>query len=117
MRTPDICQKTEEAILKALVEELSIAGFTYVNVWDGEEYRPVSEGYAQLLEEVFAVSDSTVHFAPEDNPEKWGNLGVLLVCGNGEDFISDWHCGNKDFDAALDRVMKRIDNLSLTVNV
>jgi hypothetical protein len=39
----------------------------------------------------------------------WGNRGVLLILGNGEDIISDYHCGNPEFAAAVDRVYAYIE--------
>jgi hypothetical protein len=56
------------------------------------------------------VDDGTLHFAPKTHLDCWGRLGVYVVLGNGVDIISDWHCGNKSFDAAVDAVAMKAED-------
>jgi len=93
--------KLERRIVRTLIQELAAAGYLPVKVWDGGEYVAVS-ALDETMDAVFAVDDSTIHFAPKDKPEEWGRRGVLIIGGNGEDIISDWHCGDKKFSEAVD---------------
>lgn len=98
--------KIEKAIVTALVEELGKSGFKPFQVWDGGEYVACTD-VASVLNAVFAVDTATVHFKP-------GDYGVFLVCGNGEDVISDYHCGNKTFTAAVERASERASHITVT---
>lgn len=110
-------QKLERAIVTALIKECAAAGFVPVTVYQDGDYEPdlssiegpdqptpVALSTEAAIDAVFAVDVSTLHFAPADNLGAWGNRGVMLVCGNGEDIISDWHCGNEAFNSAVARV-------------
>lgn len=102
-------QRIERAIVTALVEECAKAGFVPRAVWDGEEY-VLTLDLDRVLSAVFSVDESTIHFAPKDAPDDWGTLGVLCIGGNGEDVISDWHCGNAAFNAAVEATCRRIED-------
>lgn len=62
-----------------------------------------------MLDAVFSVDTSTIHFAPVGALDAWGSLGVYVVCGNGTSCLSDWHTSNPKFAAAMEKVMQRID--------
>lgn len=105
--------KIERAIVAALVDECSKAGFVPVKVWDGGEYVEATTLDA-VIDAVFSVDESTVHFAPAGDLVRWGKFGVFLVCGNGEDLISDNHCGNEAFAAAVTKACERASDLKVT---
>lgn len=105
--------KIERAIVTALVAELGAADYVPVKVYDGGEYVEATS-VAQVLDAVFSVDESTVHFAERGDADNWGKRGVFLVCGNGEDLISDWHTRDALFDAAVKRAVERIANLKVT---
>jgi len=119
---------TERRILDALLNKLRVAGFLPAAVWTGESYvlatsaepdgtvlewttrqppKAIARGLTNdEVHKIFADYDMyapTVHFTRRHNIT-WGNHGVMVVPGNGIDFISDWHCGNADFDAIVDSV-------------
>jgi hypothetical protein len=116
---------TERAIVRALIENLARAGFVPVCAWNGDEYAPWGKQRRELpecfeprpltveeaLAEVFSVDDSTLHFAPAGDTAAWGNLGVFLVGGNGNDIISDYHCGNASFAKAVDEICLNVEDL------
>jgi hypothetical protein len=124
-------QKIERAIVTALIAEANAAGFVPVSVYDGGEYvpdvaahgdpadankpEPVALTTDAVLDAVFAVDVSTIHFAPTTNLLDWGNRGVFIVLGNGEDCISDWHNSNDAFNAAVEKTCDRIPGLTITV--
>jgi hypothetical protein len=118
---PNYGAPIEHAITRALVHELDKAGFVAVAVWDSEEYQladnatikadavpsmpaPKPMSLTEVLDSVFSVEECTLHFAKRDRLDAWGSLGVLLIGGNKEDLISDWHCGDEAFNAAVERV-------------
>lgn len=105
--------KIERAIVTALVAELADADYVPVKVWDGGEYVEATS-VAQVLDAVFGVDESTVHFAPRGAADNWGKRGVFLVCGNGEDLISDHHAGDAAFVAAIRRAAARAADLKVT---
>ena len=102
MGTMSLRTKIERAKVSAVVAECEAAGYVPVRVWDGGEYVKTT-GVTGALDAVFAVDESTIHFAPRDKPNGWGGCGVLVILGNGEDCISDWHCGDEVFSAAVER--------------
>lgn len=108
-------QRIERAILTALVNNMAAAGFRAVAVYTQEDYQratdcgadgfKLSEVIGTELErayrymtaaEVSAVFDAidmstpTIHFTRQ-HETTWGSRGVMVVPGNGVDFISDWH--------------------------
>lgn len=109
----DISRLIENAILIALIEEMDKADYIPVRVWDEGEYVPVSS-FDEVCLAVFSVSTSTIHFAKKAFPTIWGCRGVLVIPGNGTDFISDWHCGDENFDEICERVLERSNNIKIT---
>lgn len=117
--------KQEQRILRALVDNLAAAGFQPAAVWIGGEYvmplepsgnpqetdqtvldqiaRPMSAAEILKIFEDYDLSTPTVHFTHQ-HLTTWGNRGVMVVPGNGCDFISDWHCGDAAFNAIVDQV-------------
>jgi hypothetical protein len=90
-------------VMRRLLRECRKAGFIAVRVYDGEEQVKVTTDDS-VIETVNSVDDATIHFAPKADRKAWGRLGVYIVLGNdGYDCISDWHCGNEAFDAAIER--------------
>lgn len=104
----------ERAIVRALIDELGKAGYEPRAVWDGAEYTHV-EGADAAVAAVFAVDESTLHFCPVGQRLNWGSTGVLLIGGNGEDIISDWHAGPPAFADAVQRACDRIQALAVVV--
>jgi len=113
-------QLVEKVIVCKLIEELDSAGFVPVKFWDGEEYQTIEwkadstvtnkvQREKACIDAITSVDEGTLHFAPKSDLKGWGRLGVLLILGNGEDVISDYHCGNAEFSAAVDRVYKFIE--------
>jgi len=102
---------TERAIVRALVEECYRAGWIAHQVDDGEELVRV-RSTNEALDAVFAVDESRIRFRHKDDDAKRPKLhNVLLIGGNGEDIISDWHCGDASFDAAVGRVAYNVEDL------
>lgn len=101
----------ERVIIRRTIRELRKAGFVPVSVWDSEEYVPATTA-CKVIEVLDSVDyNCTVHFAPAADRKAWGNLGVMFVLGNGIDVISDHHCGNPEFSAAMDRVSEYVNAL------
>jgi hypothetical protein len=124
--------RIERAILTALIENLGAAGFKVAAVYTSEDYQ-LADGESSetggeavkklmTLIEVMKVFDDfdmynpTVHFTHQ-HAMTWGNRGVMVVPGNGEDFISDWHCGDKAFDAIVDTVAEAAHEGALSLFV
>lgn len=116
--------KQEQRILEALISELGAAGYQPAAVWIEDGYVlaqgegppvecegevPNSVHRALTATEVCKVFEDydlyapTVHFT-EKGSLRWGRRGVMVVPGNGQDFVSDWHCSDQDFNAVVDRV-------------
>ena len=108
--------KFEHAIVKALVYKLAAAGFVPVKVWDGGEYVEARTA-DEVIDAAFSVDEATIHFAPQGAPEKWGRFGVFVVPGNGADIISDFHCGNPTFTAAIEAVSAGLDGAIVEVRI
>lgn len=92
----------ERHIVTHLVEACRKAGFLPQSVWDGEEYVKCKSA-TQVLDAVFAVDVSTIHFDHGRGNNKLSH-GVLIVLGNGVDCISDWHCSDDTFNAMVEKV-------------
>ena len=121
--------KQEQRILAALIDNLGAAGFMPAAVWLGDAYVMVAKGGADLEEtrgsdmvrrpmtkaevmqvfEDYSLANPTVHFTHQ-HATTWGNLGVMVVPGNGCDFISDWHCQNAAFNAIVEQVADAASN-------
>lgn len=97
----------EQRVVRHLIRELKKAGYRPEWVWDGGDYvSTLTE--AQVLEAVFSVDTSTIHF--DFGKGKNGKShGVYIVCGNGWDCLSDWHVGDDDFARAMETVCAWID--------
>jgi hypothetical protein len=100
----------ETRIVRGLIHALKKAGFVPVKLWDSEEYQEAITTTQALdaIESVDAIV--TLHFAPKADITAWGRLGVMLVTGNGVDIISDWHCGNESFNAAVESVAMKSED-------
>lgn len=108
-------QTIERLIISALLRDMRAAGYQPAAVWNDGEYvvgrlltgksdslhagsrdavmshieRPLTD--AEALEHVDSVDCSTLHFTRQ-NATTWGDRGVFIVLGNGEDCLSDYHC-------------------------
>lgn len=125
----------ERTIISALIRDMRAAGFQPAAVWDGEAYVMANGTFEQnsmrfhssqspdtdapdnieramtdveALAAIDSVDDSTLHFTHQ-NATTWGNRGVLLILGNGEDVISDYHCGDTAFSAVVDGIYSRLN--------
>jgi hypothetical protein len=104
----DATNALEIAIVCLLIDELREGGYVPVAVWDGDGYNyspktsagakrnkhgcmPVEMSVAEVLDVVFGVDNSTIHFAPAACLDDWGDFGVAIVGGNGVDCIVDHH--------------------------
>jgi hypothetical protein len=107
----DIRCLLERAIARALIRECLAAGFVCDQVDDGDDLVKVrSENEA--IDAAFAVDESRLRFrAADDTGKNAKRYNVLLIGGNGEDIISDWHCSNASFDAAVGRVAYNVEDL------
>lgn len=108
-------QTIERLMLTALLRDMRRAGYEPAAVWDGEEYVCARSANAadgvksfparapkkihraltdeEALEAIDSVDESTLHFT-QRNAREWGNRGVLLILGNGQDVMSDHHCAD-----------------------
>ncbi len=101
-------QAIERRIVRQLVRTLKDARYLPTQVWDGGEYVKV-RNETEVLDAVFAVDQATIHFDGGKGANGKSH-GVLIVLGNdGWDCISDYHCGDPEFDAAMDQVNAWID--------
>lgn len=119
----------ERVIITALLRDMRAAGYQPAAVWDGGDYvmarpdgscgsREKAEVPARIVralldEEAFEVIDSvddcTLHFT-NHNAQTWGNRGVMIVLGNGEDVISDYHSPSGEaFTTIIDAITGRLD--------
>lgn len=128
---------TERVIIKALVNDMAEAGYLPAAVWDGEEYllapnvkdcefkrfgageddAPESIERALSVDEALraidTVDDCTLHFTRK-NSRVWGDRGVFLVLGNGEDVIIDHHDPKgEEFTAVVTALYDKITNQAL----
>ena len=113
-------QNIERIIIRRLITEAAVRGFVPVKFWDGEEYQEVEQevvcGEAtrfSAIKAIDTVDEGTLHFAPEKDRTAWGQRGVLLILGNGEDVISDWHSGDETFSAACEATLDAIEQKTL----
>jgi hypothetical protein len=108
----DIRCKLERAIVRGLIQECARGGFVVHQVDDGGELVKVRTE-DEAIDAVFAVDESRIRFRAVDDTGRQPTLhNVLLIGGNGEDIISDWHCGNASFDAAVNRVAMNVGDLT-----
>ncbi len=65
---------------------------------------------AEALEAVNTVDEGTLHFT-HHHKRTWGNRGVFIVLGNGEDCISDYHAVEREpFCEIIEAIYDRISN-------
>lgn len=114
-------QLVEKVIVCKLIEKLDAAGFVPVKWWDGEEYQAIDNPMdnaatparreKQCIDAINTVDTGTLHFAPKTDLTNWGQMGVLLILGNGEDIISNYHCSTNypAFTATVDSMNAFID--------
>lgn len=116
-------QFIERVILGKLLAAMREAGHSPVAVWDGEEYqgakatgdadvigdKPAIMSDKEVLAAVDSVDFSTIHFTHR-NTRTWGNRGVFVVLGNGEDVISDHHVAANEptFQAVIDALSAEV---------
>ena len=95
----------ERAIVTALVRQMMKIGWNPTCVYDGGEYVKTETQY-KTVETVFTVDESTISFTKNGR-----TLGVLIVLGNGEDIITDYHCPDDcpDFTDCVERVSGAIN--------
>lgn len=107
----------ERIIIKRLIAEQAKAGYVPVQYFDGMgsdgEYVPLELNDEKILEVIDTVDAGTLHFAPAAKHEDWGRRGVLLILGNGEDVISDWHTSDEAFGQACERTLDAIEEKQL----
>lgn len=96
-----IQEKIEMPIVRKLIRNLKAVGWEvcYFNETDGEHIVCTTE--EEAMKAVFAVDIGTLCFQRDERV-----LGVLLVCGNGEDIISDYSVGSgaPEFAEAIDSI-------------
>lgn len=123
----------ERTIVTALLRDMRIAGYRPAAIWDGCEYvlggeagellnvasddaivdcgiaRELTD--AEVLEQIADIDDfPTLHFT-HLNKSTWGNRGVMLITGNGEDIISDYHVvAGEPFGAVIERLYDCLSN-------
>lgn len=113
MHVPRYGAPLEHAIVRALVRELRAAGWIAVRVdCDGEiedlTNRSTQANERAVLDAVFAVDVSWTVFSKHGR-----EMGVMLVGGNGEDLISDYHCARNEADEAgteFSEILERVSD-------
>lgn len=96
-------------IVRKLIRNCRKAGYVARLVYDGGAYVKVRTE-RDVLTAVDSVDDSTIHFEPVTGDDGHSR-GVYVVLGNGVDCLSDWHCGDKAFDAAVETVCDYVNTL------
>jgi hypothetical protein len=129
-------QAIERVIIRALLRDMREEGYQPAAVWDGGAYvmahatfdensqrlhssqspdtdapdnivRPMTD--EEVLEAVDSVDECTLHFTRK-NATTWGDRGVYLVLGNGEDVISDSHgAKGESFGAVIDHLYTQLE--------
>lgn len=118
---PRYGKRIEHAIVRLLIDELAKAGFVAVGIHHEDLARGEFEKVAanKIFAEVFEYSGAvTLHFAPAATPDSEADfMGVLLVNGNGEDIISDWHTRPREFSYVVRRVSEAAHKAPLAIVV
>lgn len=103
----------ERAIVKAMIAHLEVRGFVPHSV-ACDEYTNTRTAEA-AMDAVFAVDDSTLRFCRAPYRRDADLYGVVLVCGNGIDIISDWSIDGYDepgeFSAAMDEITDHVTSV------
>lgn len=129
----------ERTIIAALIRDLNKAGYLPAAFYDGEAYQMASaDGIvsydieprilssqpcksaapdeiframtaAEAIAAVDSVDEGTLHFTHR-NARTWGNRGVMLILGNGEDVVSDYHCADGEpFSKVIEALYDRLN--------
>lgn len=130
-------QLIERIIIQALLRDMRRFGYLPAAVYDGEDYvLSVSETEFQTftdnnapgsivrhltddqaLTAIDSVSESTLHFT-QRGTKTWGDRGVMLIIGNGQDVISDHHnARGEPFNTILQKLFERIEDGSLADDI
>lgn len=122
----------EKTIITALLRDMQQEGYRAAAIWTGEDY--VVAGQSGLIEisrdaggdgepvarplteeEVFSVftdydmATPTIHFTHK-GLMTWGNRGVMVIEGNGEDIISDYHVAEgESFGSVIDHIYAQLE--------
>lgn len=91
--------RLERRIVAALCAHLGAHGWIPHTVYDGEETTSVTNT-KEAMELIFNLYEASLRFCKDDSVH-----GVLLICGNGIDIISDWNYSRDDkdgFNAAME---------------
>lgn len=118
--------KHEQRILEALLNNLRAAGYEPAAIWTEEYYltavgdkvfaefahsqapelieRPLTNAEVVKAFEEYDMYAPTIHFT--DRSARTWSLGVMVVPGNLEDFISDWHV--RDDAPAFDKIVGEV---------
>jgi hypothetical protein len=95
----------EATMIRALIRNLKLQGWTPAYVFDGAEHVKV-RNETTALDVVFSVDDSTITF--QKGAER---QGVKIILGNGEDCIVDWDYQSGDsngFDTAMEAITAKL---------
>lgn len=118
---PRYGQRIEHAIVRLLIDEVAKAGFVPVGIHHEDLPRGEFEKVAanKIFAEVFEYDGAiTLHFAPAATPDDEAEfMGVLLVNGNGEDIISDWHVEPEAFADAVERASQAAHDGPMSISV
>ena len=104
----------EQAIVAAMVKYLANNGWKPAYVYDGGENVKTSTAQ-DVAEVVFSVDESRAVFTNGIE-----NHGVVLICGNGEDLVSDWSYNTEDvdgFNATMDAFLAKLEDMEVEVKV
>jgi hypothetical protein len=111
----------EKRIVRGLIRHMKKAGFSPFRVNDGGEMIYVDGSERRAMNAVFAVDESSLRFAPTEVANRLlrdeaieREHGVLLICGNGIDIISDWTFTDGDpdgFNAAMDAYSDKVNEI------
>jgi hypothetical protein len=125
----------ERVIITALLRNMRAEGYQPAAVWDGGAYQMADDKTyepdklpmlsrkrntaapeeitrsmtdEEALRSIDSVCECTLHFTHR-NAKTWGNRGVLLILGNGEDVISDFHdAADEPFSEIINTIYNRV---------
>lgn len=100
--------RIEVAIARALISAAGKGGWRLTHVFDGEENvtTPTTDAALSLI---FNLDDAVLTFAHAGSRTQ----RVQLILGNGQDIISDYSCGDEAFNAIVDGVCDRVEDIAL----
>lgn len=116
----------ERYVITALVRDMCAAGYQVAAVHDGNGYwmhrrwckrAPATIKEPLSGERAFTAIDSvdmcTLHFT-DQNSTAWGDHGVLIILGNGEDCLSDSHSHEGEpFNGIIDAIYGKLNRGAL----